>query len=47
MESTSLVPGEQRRGGCHCSRCVGEVTLANKGKVVDGRQRKHGGGGAE
>ena len=45
MESTSMAPDERRRGGCHCSRCVGETTLAEKGKVAEEEQSRDSGEG--
>lgn len=45
MASPSIVVGEQRRGGCHCSRCMGESRVDDKGKAVeDGQSRDNGGG---
>ena len=29
---------ERRRGGCHCSRCMGEMALEDKGKAIEDLQ---------
>lgn len=34
MPTNSLVSGERHRGGCHCSHCMGESGLEDKGKSV-------------
>lgn len=45
MASPSLASGEQRRGGCHCSRCVSASLVDDNGKAVeDGQSRDSGGG---
>lgn len=43
MESTSLAPRERRRGHCHCSCCLGETMMAEKGKVAEEEQRRDSG----
>lgn len=45
MASLSLPSGVQLRGGCHCSRCLGEHQWDDKGKLVDEGQFKESGGG--
>lgn len=45
MASPSLARGEQRRGKCHCSRCVGKSLSDEKGKAIeDGQSRDNGEG---
>ena len=40
MAKNSVAPKERRRGGCHCSRCVGEMGQEDKGKIVEDVQSK-------
>ena len=35
MATNSLVSREQHRGRCHCSCCVGQLGLEDKGKLVE------------
>lgn len=35
IASLSMPSGEQRQGGCHCSRCLGDQQWDDKGKMVD------------
>ena len=32
MASPSMTSGEQRQGGCHCSRCLGDPRVDDNGK---------------
>ena len=45
MASPSLPSGEQRRGGYHCSICMGENQWDDTGKSVDEGQSRECGGG--
>ena len=45
MASPSLPLGEQCRGGCHYSKCLGEHQWDDKGKsVVEGQSKESEGG---
>ena len=46
IESTSLVLNEESRGGCHCSHCVGETVLADKGNAAKEERGRDSGEGA-
>ena len=35
MATNSLTSGDQHRGECHCSHCVDELGLEDKGKSVE------------
>ena len=45
MASPSMTSGEQRQGGCHYNRCLGDQGANDKGKMVDDGQSKDSGGG--
>ena len=45
MTTPSMRSDEQRRGGCHCSRCLGAYQREEKGKSVEEVQSRETSGG--